>query len=483
MATLTTICITGFPPEVHPRELKNLCRFMQGFEGAHVAFAAAGITSLFVKFGSSDMAQSAIETLGGITFDLDVPAVTLKAEWARREMEVRNNSLPAPLVSGGANRGVARPAVSYPTPVAAYPVPFMGYPAAQPAAAMGYGGPALTGGHAGYIQAVSGSRSGATGGDLVTITILGMTEKRLVLEDLLSWFQQRPGFIALQVNERIDAIFARFATSVFAEQAIHDANAMNFGAEWARRNLDDDLGAKNAVAAHTSVAPAAQYGGLNAPMGNSGGYGPSPSGPRGGSDSLTTLTILGMRDKGLHSDEMKRWFTTQPGFVAMQENERIDGMFVKYTTQGQAQQVITEGNQRFGFGAEWARRNLDDDRGSSGGGGGGGGGGFHQFAGAAVGVAPQQYPLQGSFGPAKRQRTQQGELDTICILSMKEKGLTPSDVQQWFQELPGFVAMQVNERIDGLFVKFNAKEAAEKALSDSNARSLGAEWARRNLDL
>lgn len=489
------MCITGFPPEAHPRELKNLCRFMQGFEGAHVAFAAAGITSLFVKFGSSDMAQCAIETLGGVSFDLDVPALTLKAEWARREMEVRQNSLPAPLVSGGANRGVARPAVGFPAPVAAYPVPVMGYPAAYPAAVMGgapahYGGPALTGGHAGYTQAVSASRTGSTGGELVTITILGITEKRLILEDLLSWFQQRPGFVALQVNERIDAIFARFVTSVFAEQAIHDANAMNFGAEWARRNLDDDLGQKNAVAANTFVAPApAQYGGLNTPMGNSAGYGPAPPGPRG-SDSLTTLTILGMRDKGLHSEEMKRWFTTQPGFVAMQENERIDGMFVKYTTQGQAQQVITEGNQRFGFGAEWARRNLDDDRGGAGGGGGGGGGShgggggsFHQFAGAAVASLPQSYPPQGSFGPSKRQRVQTGELDTICILSMKEKGLTPSDVQQWFQELPGFVAMQVNERIDGLFVKFNTKEAAEKALSDSNARSLGSEWARRNLDL
>jgi len=299
MATLTTICITGFPPEAHPRELKNLCRFMQGFEGAHVAFAAAGITSLFVKFESGDMANFAIETLGGVSFDLDVPALTLKVEWARREMEVRSNSLPAPLVSGGANRGVARPAVGFQAPVAAYPVPFAGYPAAYPAAVMGgappvshHGGPALTGGHAGYIQAVSASRSGATGGDLVTITILGITEKRLVLEDLLSWFQQRPGFVALQVNERIDAIFARFVTSVFAEQAIHDANAMNFGAEWARRNLDDDLGQKNATAAHASVAPApAQYSGLNASMGNSGGYGPAPTGPRG-SESLTTLPSL-----------------------------------------------------------------------------------------------------------------------------------------------------------------------------------------------
>jgi hypothetical protein len=304
-----------------------------------------------------------------------------------------------------------------------------------------------------------------------------------VLEDLLSWFQQRPGFVALQVNERIDAIFARFGTSVFAEQAIHDANAMNFGAEWARRNLDDDLGQKHAAAAAATTQysptqyPSSQY---FAPA--AAAYAPAST-PRGksGPESICTITILAMREKGLNSEEMKSWLTGQPGFVALQANERIDGLFVKYASAHQAQQVMTEGNQRFGFGAEWARRNLDDDKSSAG--GGGQPQSFHHQGWAAVGVSPQVQPQQGYFGPSKRQRVQTGELDTICILSMKEKGLQPSDVQQWFQELPGFVAMQVNERIDGLFVKFDGRATAEKALADSNGRSLGAEWARRNLDL
>jgi len=471
MATLTTICVTGFPPEAQARELKNLARFMQGFEGAHVAFAneGRGVTSLFAKFVSPAIAGCAIEALNGIAFDIDVPGCTLKAEWARREMEVRGGSaLPAHL--GAANRGAAaRPPPSY-------------QPLSGPLSGVPQVGPALTGGHSGYVQAISANRTGATGGELVTITILGISEKRMVLEDLLSWFQQRPGFVALQVNERIDAIFARFVTSVFAEQCIHDANAMGFGAEWARRNLDDDIGAQNAarVTAQPAAYVAAPYAPAPAgPGGGGGGYAAAPAPPRG-QETLVTITILGMREKGLSSDEMQNWFTSQPGFVAMQANQRIDGLFVKYATQQLAMQVMSDGNQKFGFGAEWARRNLDDDKSQS---QQQQGGGFHAFAGAAVGVAPQLHHASGQFGPAKRQRTQTGELDTICILSMKEKGLAPSDVQQWFQELPGFVAMQVNERIDGLFVKFNNRDTATQALEGSNSRSLGAEWARRNLDL
>lgn len=354
------------------------------------------------------------------------------------------------------------------------------------------GGPALTGGHHGYVQAVAAQRQGATGGELVTITILGIKEKRLDLEDVLSWFQQRPGFVALQVNERIDAIFARFATSVFAEQAIHDANAFNYGAEWARRNLDDDLAIKTGAAASSAPVASAGYGLNTGAPAASGGYSsrgaaqaafapayvpPPARAAHHGGEELTTIIVLAIREKGWSLEELQQWFTSQVGFVAMQVNERIDGIFVKYSTASQAQQVMAEGNQKFGFGAEWARRNLDDDKSSH------GASAYQGYAGAAAGVAPQLNPQPGYYGPAKRQRAQTGELDTICILSMKEKGLQPSDVQQWFQELQGFVAMQVNERIDGIFIKFNSSAAADKALQESNGRSLGAEWARRNLDL
>merc|ERR1719482_1321296 len=159
---------------------------------------------------------------------------------------------------------------------------------------------------------------------------------------------------------------------------------MNFGAEWARRNLDDDIGSK---ATSSGMQPAsAQYGGASAPspFAVATGYGAPAAGSRGGSEQLVTITVLSMREKGLQREEMQQWFTAQPGFIAMQVNERIDGMFVKYSTQQQAQQVMNDGNQRFGFGAEWARRNLDDDRST-----GSQPPSFHSFAGPAVGVAPQ----------------------------------------------------------------------------------------------
>mmetsp|Transcript_87902 Transcript_87902/g.137709 ORF Transcript_87902/g.137709 Transcript_87902/m.137709 type:complete len:473 (-) Transcript_87902:11-1429(-) len=472
MSDISTVCISGFPGEAQARELKNLCRFMQGFEGAHVVFVRDIITTLFVKFEIPDLAHDAIKVLNGIPFDIDAPSAMLKAEVARRELEVRANPLPAPLVTPSsrpweAHRAVARPAVPMSSPPALT------------------GGSALAGGHAGYVQGLGVARHGNTGGELVTITILGLTDKQLVLEDLLSWFQDRPGFVALQVNERIDGIFAKFRSQIHAEQAIHDANALNFGAEWARRNLDDDAGVKSAPA----LAP---YGGPHAALHHSsfaGGYGgDSRSGyaPRsssnsgssysgvGYSDPIVTITVLGIREKGLSLEELQEWFTTQPGFVAMQMNERIDGIFVKYSTAERAQEVMVAGNEKFAFAAEWARRNLDDDKSTS---------VMPAFTYPAQygGAAHASQPSHGS-APWKRQRHSEGEKNTVCILGMKEKGLNTDDLQRWFRDLPGFVTLQVNDRIDALFVKFSSHYDAEYAMASSNDRRYGVEWARRNLD-
>jgi len=356
MAAVTrTICIVGFPPEALPRELKNLCRFMHGFEGAHVAFAGQGqCSSLFVKFTTAELARLAMDTLHGAPFDTDVPQVLLKVEYARREMEVRPSSLlPPPMVTASApwapDRAVARPAA----------------PAAPPVVQQGPGGQVR--------------RVGLTGGELTTITVLGLREKGLAPEELKQWFQQRPGFLTLHVNERIDGLFVKFGSGSAAERAIQDANAHQFGAEWARRNLDDDVGPKPPVAptvAYPSQAPPA--------------YPPQPQ-------------------------------PAPPPPVYPQQ---------------------------------------------------------------PVAPLPPAVPAPGSYlGPAKRLRSTVGELDTITILGIREKDLSPDMLQQWFQERPGFVAMQVNERINGVFAKFASQATAMQCLEEANAHQFGAEWARRNLDL
>merc|ERR1711974_100641 len=77
------------------------------------------------------------------------------------------------------------------------------------------------------------------------------------------------------------------------------------------------------------------------------------------------------------------------------------------------------------------------------------------------------HQLSGPGMPAKRHRTSDN-LDTICVLGLTEKGLTHCDIHQWFQHRPDFVALQVNERIDALFVKFANGTAAEQAMHDAN---------------
>jgi len=361
MAAMRTICIVGFPAEAQPRELKNLCRFMTGFEGAHVAFAGPGQSSaLFVKFVSPEIARNAMDMLHGAPFDVDAPQVILKVEYARREMEVRPNSLlPAPMVAltpppaGDRNMALARPPAAIAPPggvhmtdqappnVDAYP------PVHRPVAPLAAPPPQVPGPNGQMI------RVGLTGGELTTIVVLRLKEKGFIPEELMQWFQQRPGFLTLHVNERIDGLFVKFGSGTAAERAMEDANAQNFGCEWARRNLDDDIGPNRAVAPPSAfpqpvaaLPPAAPSGYIAAKR------------QRSNLGELNTITILGIRDKELAPEMLQQWFSQKPGFVAMQINERINGVFAKFSDQASAMAVLEEANA-MQWGAEWPRRNLD----------------------------------------------------------------------------------------------------------------------------
>jgi len=358
---ISTICIVGFPPDSSARELKNLCRFLPGYEGSHVAFQGASVSSLFVKLGDAQHAQAAIGVVNGVPFDVDVPgSQVLKAEFARREMEVRP-TLP-----------LAQPASQAPPPWARAPAtarPFNGVqratPAVSPLPALAPARYLGSGGLFGPPTPAAGVGPRPPTEELKTITVLGMRDKGLAQEELQNWFQQRPGFLTLQVNERIDGMFVKFASSVFAEQAIQDAEVMQLNAEWARRNLDDDAsarflapaGAHSAFAGtiHPAPAPAAVFGG-GVPA-----FGGPPlkrQRPAVGGGDLDTICILGMAEKGIVFEELQAWFQQRSGFVALQVNERINGAFVKFNSHELAEQAIVDANA-MNYGAEWARRNLD----------------------------------------------------------------------------------------------------------------------------
>merc|ERR1712083_321758 len=95
------------------------------------------------------------------------------------------------------------------------------------------------------------------------------------------------------------------------------------------------------------------------------------------------------------------------------------------------------------FGIEWARRNLDNEM---------------PGAGKAAAAAPPWDSGYGSYAgnPAKRARTYGGDIVTIAIVGMKEKGISATDVEDWFNHCPGYVMHQANERIGSLFVKFDS---------------------------
>merc|ERR1712151_953392 len=80
----------------------------------------------------------------------------------------------------------------------------------------------------------------------------------------------------------------------------------------------------------------------------------------------------------------------------------------------------------------------------------------------------------------KASSSDKSELDTLVVLGLQSKGLKQEKIQQWFHRCPGFLKLQVNERHDAIFVKFDAPKLADQALEDANRIGFGAEWARRN---
>lgn len=88
---IATLVATGFPDDATWRELKNFCRFLEGFEMGHVVQnSRTNRLSLFVKFENADCADIARSSLDGMPFeeDSEEPAL-LKAEIAHRELEVQ----------------------------------------------------------------------------------------------------------------------------------------------------------------------------------------------------------------------------------------------------------------------------------------------------------------------------------------------------------------------------------------------------------
>lgn len=76
-----------------------------------------------------------------------------------------------------------------------------------------------------------------------------------------------------------------------------------------------------------------------------------------------------------------------------------------------------------------------------------------------------------------------GDIDTVAVLNMRDKGISDEKVRHWSGKEPGFVTMHYNPKIDGFFIKYASPEDAEYAKEALNRRNVDAEMARRNLEL
>jgi len=183
-------------------------------------------------------------------------------------------------------------------------------------------------------------------------------------------------------------------------------------------------------------------------------------------EEIATICVLSLAEKGLSPEEIIGWCEQQQGYVSHHHNERLGGVFARFSSARTAERALKGGAD---MGIEWARRNLDDS--------------------TALKHAPvPQYapvaaaPMGGFGAPAKRQRVAAGPIDTIAVVALKEKGLAHDQLQEFFEGMHGFSLLQFNPRIGSLFVKFQSSAEAETAIGEAAGAGIHAEWARRNLD-
>lgn len=442
MAGITTILVVGFPVNVQQRELTNLCRYIPGYEDSCVVKG----NTVFVKFQSAELANAAIFSINGTSHDPADPHTLLKAEFAKREMEPRMHPTPV--------QAMAMPMVNpmaMQMPMMTQMQMFAQYGAAA-AGGLGYA--------AAPMPAVGGLQM--PNDEIATLAVLGAKTKGYTPEVLQQWFQAIPGFVTLQVNDRIDGTFIRFVNRAAAEVALQVCNQENLGAEWARRNLDpSDTMPRSAMpqVAAFGMDPATQaLHMLESVKRQRTDLGTAPSTPVPGAPvEMNTITVLGIKAKGLEESDLTQWFSGMPGYVTLQASRNTGGVFIKFTSQALADQALQQANLA-GFGAEWARRNLDE------------------------GAGPQAYVTPGMNMGAQVRTGTPGEIDTITVFASKSTRMSKEQIHQWFHTRPGFAKLQVNERINATFVKFVSRAAAEQALLDAPEADVVAEWARRNME-
>merc|ERR1712216_420565 len=73
-------------------------------------------------------------------------------------------------------------------------------------------------------------------------------------------------------------------------------------------------------------------------------------------------------------------------------------------------------------------------------------------------------------------------IDTLAVLGAVEKGYTEAQLEDYFTQLPGFVAFKASNKVGGGFVKFISPDAASDALAVVSTSGLEVQWARSSME-
>eukprot|EP00929_Paragymnodinium_shiwhaense_P123661 TRINITY_DN9778_c0_g1_i2.p1 TRINITY_DN9778_c0_g1~~TRINITY_DN9778_c0_g1_i2.p1 ORF type:complete len:365 (+),score=111.13 TRINITY_DN9778_c0_g1_i2:93-1187(+) len=209
--------------------------------------------------------------------------------------------------------------------------------------------------------------------------------------------------------------------------------------------------------------------------GGRGGKG-AHGGGGGGGGGVDTLAIIGAFEKGITEGELESFFAQLPGFLAYKVNNKLSGAFVKFESVQLAVDALNE-SQRAGIEAQFARSSMNFGMSKQpavvGYGAKGGGAAW----------APSRVSAYAGPPPAKRARPDLGSgVDTIVVQGIADKGYNVRDVEDFFRQVPGFLAWKNNQKIGGGFIKFESPDMAQNAISAAAEAGFEAKLARSSMN-
>lgn len=446
---VTTIFMANISSDATCRELENLVRFFPGYEAMKVSAGKGGKgngTAMFVKFESIAAAMAAQKALNGHPFDTAVPDQLMRVEMAKKDMKTTGGTPAPPRIESpydnfGHNTWSEGPIGAAPTQ------PYLGPP----------GGPRKR------------PRGVEDPNEVDTLVLLGQLEKGFTENQLEDFFSQVSGFLAFKANARVGGAFVKFTSPAAAHAALETAASAGIEAQVARSSMNYTPNEPDWVQPPPPSVPP-----LRAPAWDRGGAPPGGKGRYEPPGSVDTLVLLGQLEKGFTESQLEDFFSQVPGFVAFKPNARIGGAFVKFSSPAMAQEALAIASDS-GIDAQVARSSMNTT-------GHGKGDGVPSLD-EPDWMQPPPSNHSPAHVPPKRARVSDapGNVDTLILQGQFEKGFTETQLEDFFVQVPGFIAYKSSPRVGGAFVKFSTPALAQEALLMAMDAGIEAQMARSSM--